>query len=194
MRDALGIWGPAKTFCDPIIVTWRSGHRLESRRVRTSHAIVNDPRQWSLSFGRPLVFVCVYKLLDMWVEWVLETNGKKVPNQFAQKKSAIQEPGVQIPPAIFCRPELQSALLGLYMHLDAARSAIIHRATFDNRGPDLLIEYEQKSGEMLKFAISDRTLLQFAELIACAVMLSQGHDVDEVGERRIEFLIDQWPR
>lgn len=44
---------------------------------------------------------------------------------------------------------------------------------------------------MLKFAISDRTLLQFAELIACAVMLSQGHDVDEVGERRIEFLIDQ---
>jgi hypothetical protein len=52
---------------------------------------IGDWRPGFLNAGAPLVFVSIFKLLDMLVEWILEENGLQSPFQFQKKLQLLND-------------------------------------------------------------------------------------------------------
>ena len=93
-------------------------------------ATIGDWRTGFLEAGTPLVFVTLFKLLDMLVEWVLVQNGGKQTHRFAQKVAALNNAALSFPLLIDTRPWLRERLIALYEQLEPFRGTIIHDRHF----------------------------------------------------------------
>lgn len=91
--------------------------------------VVGDWRPGFLNSGAPLVFVSIFKILDMLIEWILEENG--VPSTFRFQDKLRNLKGSPIfPAAIESRSWLKERLTGLYRTLEPLRGTIIHDKHF----------------------------------------------------------------
>ena len=94
-----------------------------------ANIIIGDWRTGFLNAGAPLVFVASFKLLDMFIEWVLEENG--FPSTFRfQKKIKNLSRSPTFPELIESRSWLKDRLVGLYRVLEPLRGTIIHDKHF----------------------------------------------------------------
>lgn len=91
--------------------------------------LVGDWRGGFLNAGAPLVFVTVFKLLDMIMEWVLEENGFAPSFRFQQKLNQLTA-SIRFPAEIESRPWLRERLIGLYRTAEPLRGTIIHNRHF----------------------------------------------------------------
>ncbi|MCI5224322.1 MAG: hypothetical protein D3924_17050 [Candidatus Electrothrix sp. AR4] len=72
-----------------------------------------DWRPAFLNVGAPLVFVTTFKLLDMFIEWVLEKNECNATFQFQEKIKQLKSSQPSIFPSfIESRPWLKKRLIG----------------------------------------------------------------------------------
>lgn len=78
---------------------------------------IADWRRSFLRAGGPLVFVTVFKILDMLIEWVLAQNGLRPTFRFAQKIVNLETASPIFPSAIESRPWLRERLVALYQTL-----------------------------------------------------------------------------
>jgi hypothetical protein len=91
--------------------------------------IIGDWRLGFLNAGAPLVFVSTFKLLDMFVEWVLEANGVSSTFHFQEKLQGLKRSPI-FPPSVESRSWLKERLAGLYRTLEPLRGTIIHDKHF----------------------------------------------------------------
>lgn len=82
-----------------------------------------------LHAGAPLVFVSIFKLLDMFIEWVLDENGEPPTFRFQDKLRRLTDSPL-FPPPIETRPWLKERLIALYKNLEPLRGTIIHDKHF----------------------------------------------------------------
>ncbi|MVW76560.1 hypothetical protein [Pseudomonas xionganensis] len=93
------------------------------------NAVIGDWRPHFLNVGAPLIFVSSFKLLDMFIEWVLEENGIVSTFRFDQKRKKLDGSSV-FPQEIEARPWLKERLIALYSALIPLRGTIIHNKNF----------------------------------------------------------------
>lgn len=93
------------------------------------NCIMGDWRPGFLNAGAPLVFVAAFKLLDMFIEWVLEENGFPSTFRFQEKVKQLGRLPV-FPGLIEARPWLKDRLAGLYRTLEPLRGTIVHDKHF----------------------------------------------------------------
>lgn len=91
--------------------------------------VIGDWKPRFLEFGAPLVFVSTFKLLDMFVEWVLEENGIRSTFRFQEKIRSLGR-AVTFPPVVETREWLRERIIGLYRTLEPLRGTIIHDRHF----------------------------------------------------------------
>ena len=91
--------------------------------------VIGDWRPGFLNAGAPLVFVATFKLLDLFLEWVLEANGIASTFRFQEKVRQLERPQI-FPPLIEARPWLKDRVIGLYRRLEPLRGTIIHDRHF----------------------------------------------------------------
>ena len=102
------------------------------------NVIIGDWRPGFLSAGAPLIFVSSFKLLDMLIDWVIESNGGRATFQFQQKIDRLSRP-IVFPPFVECRPWLKERLVGLYRTLEPLRGTIIHDRHFASTAGSLQV-------------------------------------------------------
>jgi hypothetical protein len=91
--------------------------------------VIGDWRQSFLNAGAPLVFITTFKLLDMFMEWVLEQNGFQSTFRFQEKINQLNR-FPTFPIFIESRPWLKDWIVGLYSTLEPLRGTIIHNKHF----------------------------------------------------------------
>jgi hypothetical protein len=101
--------------------------------------IIGDWRPGFPKAGAPLVFVTVFKLLDMLLEWVLAENGQRSTHQFFQKIAALKAAAVRFPPIVESRSWLRERLIALYENLEPLRRTIIHALHFKTSNGELKV-------------------------------------------------------
>lgn len=94
-----------------------------------ANVVIGDWRPRFLKAGAPLVFVATFKLLDMFLEWILEQNGIESAFRFREKVRHLSRPKV-FPPLLEARPWLKERTVGLYRTLEPLRGTIIHDRHF----------------------------------------------------------------
>lgn len=91
--------------------------------------VIGDWRPGFLNAGAPLILIMTFKLLDMFIEWVLKENGFSVKFQFGDKIKKLKNAPI-FPEPIESRPWLKERLESLYCHLEPLRGTIIHNKEF----------------------------------------------------------------
>lgn len=113
-----------------------------SRPMFIGHAranvVMGDWRLGFLAAGAPLVFISTFKLLDMFLEWVLARNGHVPNHRFVQKIKTLKGQ-ITYPPIVQQRPWLQERLLSLYEALEPLRGTIIHSRHFESADGELRV-------------------------------------------------------
>lgn len=91
--------------------------------------VVCDWRPEFIRVGAPLVFVTTFKILDMFIEWVLEENGFPYTFKFQEKIKKLNQSPV-FPNFIELRTWLKERFVNLYKELEPYRGTIIHNKCF----------------------------------------------------------------
>ncbi len=96
-----------------------------------SKVTIGDWRPGFLDAGAPLVFITAFKLLDMFMEWVICANDGTVDFRFQQKLARL---GGQVlfPNFVESRPWLKERLVALYGELEPLRATVIHERYFQS--------------------------------------------------------------
>lgn len=110
----------------------------------TLNAIIGDWRAGFLSVGSPLIFVTTFKLLDMFLDLVLEKNGHTQSFRFKQKIKDLKK-GVVFPDFIESRPFLKERIVGLYETLEPFRGTIIHDKQFSTSDGNLKVSSTKRN-------------------------------------------------
>lgn len=120
-----------------------------------------------LNAGSPLIFITTFKLLDMFIEWVLEQNEYEKTFRFEEKKKSLEaSPSPVFPSIIKSRPWLQARLIGLYKNLEPFRGTIIHDKHFTSADGVLRVSSRTKDGRVNpEFEISRVELSKLASSI-----------------------------
>lgn len=130
----------------PLFPTWPDSvvyFPNESKPTITNYMSVNialfgNWRSDFLAVGSPLVFVTTFKLFDMFIDLVLETNGIGRTFRFEQKISQLKN-GALFPNFIESRSWLKDRIVGLYETLVPLRGTIIHDKHFSTTGGNLKV-------------------------------------------------------
>jgi len=153
--------------------------------------VIGDWRPGFLNAGAPLVFVSTFKLLDMFIEWILEENGVPSTFRFQQKLQHLK--GSQIfPPLIESRPWLKERLAGLYRTLEPLRGTIIHDRHFTATDGAIRVSSSKKGIIGSAVEISAAHLRKFALTIVSVLRYVDGTwHLDELREKILRHDFDE---
>jgi hypothetical protein len=157
----------------------------------SGHMRVGDWRPGFLEAGAPLVFVSVFKLLDMCIEWVLEENGHQRTFRFSEKLKALRAQ-VVFPSIISTRPWLEERLIAAYERLEPLRGTVIHDRHFTSLGGGLQVSSSKLGvlGPVVNIGAED--LRNLAVLLVSLLRYLQGTWVlTAFSEKRIRFVLDR---
>lgn len=138
----------------------------------------------------PLLFVSSYKMIDMYIEWILNSNGQQVPRRFDQKyRICIDNASMLSLPSEISSDD-HNVLLELYDKLRLKRNCIIHGSWGRNQKGDLQFDYTK--GE-----VQDQETIIFKDVINLAELAVLFYDRihSQQGAEQIEtsyrYLSDQ---
>ncbi len=164
-------WFPC--FPDEIIYPIDS---LQPKIIRYARAniVIGDWRPGFLTAGTPLVFIATFKLLDMFIEWVLEKNGYQATFRFQEKIKHLNQSPL-FPALIDSRLWLKDRLIGLYRTLEPLRGTIIHDKHFTSSDGALRVSSRSKDGVVNPpIEISSDALQKFAFTIVSILKYVDG--------------------
>lgn len=163
----------------PVIVDWpeivypANGASPTIGGFARGNGILGDWRPAFLEAGAPLVFVTSFKVLDMFVEWILDRNA--VPSTYRfMKKIATLENGVTFPPFFAGRQWLQDRLIGLYKQLEPLRGTIIHARHFRSSGGVLRVSSSKTGTVGPEVVITGQALRNLAVVIMSVLRYIDG--------------------
>ncbi len=156
---------------------------------------IGDWRTGFLEAGTPLVFVTLFKLLDMLIECVLVQNGRTQTHRFVQKVAALKKTALPFPSLIDTRPWLRERLIALYEQLEPLRGTIIHDRHFKTEYGTLEISSSKGGtiGPLVSIMPTDlRNLaLVLVSLLRC---LEGAWTMDLFREKQIRHALDELTR
>lgn len=153
--------------------------------------VIGDWRPGFLNAGAPLVFVSIFKLLDMLIERVLEKNGKKSPFQFQEKLKQLTS-APKFPNEIETRPWLKDRLVGLYRTLDPLRGTIIHDKTFKSMDGAIQISASRKGTSPSPVNISAAQLRTLAIAVVSVLKYIDGTwQLNDLREKILRHELDE---
>lgn len=153
--------------------------------------VLGDWRSGFLAAGAPLVFISTFKLLDMFLEWVLERNGCKPTHSFTQKIQMLSGP-ITYPPVVQQRPWLLERLRSLYAALKPLRGTIIHSRHFEATGGELSVSSSTGGAIGSEVQISTQALRTFAALCLSTLRYVEGAwPLDSHKENLLLWQLDQ---
>ncbi|MEK6651908.1 MAG: hypothetical protein AABY50_03160 [Nitrospirota bacterium] len=132
-----------------------------------------DWRTSFLTVGSPLIFVMAFKILDMFVDLVLEKNGVRQSHRFQEKIAKLKD-GVVFPDFIHSRPWLEERFVGLYETLVPLRGTIIHDRHFGNTGGILKVSSSKKGVIGPEFKIEGEQLHALVLLVISIIRYVEG--------------------
>ncbi|MDU9049736.1 MAG: hypothetical protein Q3M30_12885 [Candidatus Electrothrix sp. Rat3] len=137
-------WSPS--FPDAVIYPIGSS-KPEAIMHGSMNITLSDWRPGFLNAGAPLVFVTTFKLLDMFIEWVLEKNECEATFRFNDKVKLLKSSQALIFPSfIESRPWLKERLIGFYSLLAPLRNTIIHDRHFTSSDGTINVSSRKKKG------------------------------------------------
>lgn len=135
---------------------------------------IGDWRPGFLNAGAPLVFISTFKLLDMFIEWILEVNGFPSTFRFQEKiKQLTNFPLPPFPELIETRPWLKDRLISLYSILEPLRGTIVHDKHFTTTAGAICVsrskgkvvgpQIEISCAELRKLALTIMSVLRYVD-------------------------------
>ncbi|MEL7941687.1 hypothetical protein [Pseudomonas delhiensis] len=153
--------------------------------------VLGDWRPSFLNASPPLVFVSTFKLLDMFIEWILEENGVPSTFRFQQKLQHLKGSPI-FPQTIETRPWLKERLIGLYSILEPLRGTIIHDKHFSVTGGAIQISSSRKGIVGAAVEISAANLRMLAVTIVSVLRYVDGNwYFDELREKILRYELDE---
>jgi hypothetical protein len=152
--------------------------------------VMGDWRPGFLNAGAPLVFIATFKLLDMFIEWVLEENGFPSTFHFQEKLKQLDRP-LLFPALIESRPWLRERLEGLYRTLEPLRGTIVHDRHF--RVSDGTIRVASSKGKVVgpQIEIGPAELRKLALTVVSILRYVDGTwSLDQYRERMLRHDVD----
>lgn len=133
---------------------------------------IGDWRSGFLNAGAPLVFISTFKLLDMFIEWVLQVNGFPSTFRFQEKIKQLNNiPPPTFPELIETRPWLKDRLISLYSILEPLRGTIVHDKHFTTTDGAICVarskgkvagpQIEISCAELRKLALTVMSVLRY---------------------------------
>lgn len=157
----------------------------------SGNIIVGDWRPGFLNAGAPLVFVSIFKLLDMLVEWVLEENGFPPNFRFQQKLRQLRG-AVIFPPLVESRAWLKERLAGLYSTLEPLRGTIIHDRHFTATDGAIRVASSRCGVTGVPIEISAAHLRMLARTIVSILRYVDGTwNFEELREKTLRYDLDE---
>lgn len=158
----------------------------------SAHINLGDWRPGFLDAGAPLVFVSAFKLIDMFVEWVLDQNGVSPGWQFSKKLLAVKSTAVYFPSPVATRPWLRERLLALYERLEPLRSTVIHHRHFQSIGGALNISSSKAGTVGTPVPITPSTLRTLSLVLVSLLHCLRGTwPFDTFREKRLRHALDE---
>jgi hypothetical protein len=152
---------------------------------------IGDWRPQFLEVGAPLVFITSFKLLDMFLEWVLVQNGVAATFRFSEKVRHLTHVPA-FPPAVDKHPWLRDRLIALYTHSEPLRGTIIHDRHFTAQGGMLNVSSSRIGKAQTSAVLNPSHLRNFAFAIVSVVRCVQGAwAIDVPREKQLRYVLDQ---
>lgn len=155
----------------PLFPTWPDqliyspgGNKPSMLNYASGNITIGNWRPGFLAAGSPLIFVTAFKLLDMFLDLVLEKNGFAQSYRFQQKMTNLKA-GVVFPDFIDSKPWLSNRIVGLYATLEPLRGTIIHDNHFSTTDGNLKVSSSKKG------VIGQEYIIQREQLRALAVLV-----------------------
>jgi hypothetical protein len=164
--------------------------------VGTGYAciLIGDWRRGFREAGAPLIFVTAFKLLDIFIEWVLDKNGKleKPYFSFCKKIKAIKEPpAFYFPDLIENRSWLRERLIAFYEQFEPLRGTIIHDRHFTSA--DGILEVSSSKGGVVG-AVVKFTELELWNIVHILIpvirAIESGKSLDAYQEKLLRYQLD----
>ena len=168
------------------------GGRPPSRIALGADTItIGDWRRKFLEVGAPLVFITSFKLLDMFLGWVLVQNGVADMFRFQEKIKHLTRV-LAFPPAVDKHPWLRDRLIAFYTHSAPLRGTIIHHRLFTAQGGMLRVSSSRKGKAQTSAMLNPSNLRHFAFAIVSIVRCVQGvWPLDVPREKQLRCVLDQ---
>ena len=161
------------------------------RVYASGNCIIGDWRPKFLQVGAPLVFVSIFKLLDMFIEWVLSNNGKKVSYRFKDKLNSL-DVSIVFPEPIESNAWLKERLVGFYRTLEPLRGTIIHDRYFTSTDGTLSISSSKQGTVGQPLNISGDQLRRFAKTIISVIRyVDRTWHLDDLKKRAVKHDLDE---
>jgi hypothetical protein len=135
--------------------------------------------------------VTAFKVLDMFIEWILQQNsGTPPPWQFAQKLTAIKG-AVHFPQDVENLPWLRERLIGLYENVERLRSTVIHHRDFVSADGSLVVASSKKGVVGPPVLISEADLRSLVEVVVSVLRCVRGDwSLDRYRQMRLAHALD----
>lgn len=154
-------------------------------------AIIGDWRSGFLKAGAPLVFVSIFKILDMLVEWVLDENGIPTTFRFQQKLQHLSNEPV-FPPLIASRPWFKERLTRLYSRLEPLRGTIIHDRHFTSTDGSIRVASSRGGVSGTPIEINPDDLRTLARVVVSTLnYLDESWHLDDFREKLLRHDLDE---
>ena len=152
--------------------------------------VIGDWRPGFLNAGAPLVFISSFKLLDMFVEWVLEENGTPSTYRFQEKLGHL-ESSPTCPPRVESRDSLKQRLIGLSRNLEPLRGTIIHDRHFTATDGAIRV-FSSRGGTVGPIVELSAAQLRILALTIISVLRypDGSWSLDDVRDRTLRYNID----
>lgn len=155
-----------------------------------ANIVIGDWRPKFLDAGAPLIFVSAFKLLDMFMEWIIEGNGLTPNYRFSSKIKQL-ESGVIFPRIIEDQPWLKMRLIGLYKTLEPLRGTIIHNKQFNVADGHIVFTNTRTEIASSTTKISPDQLRKLALVLISIVRYVDGSwRLDHLKERHLRYDLD----
>jgi len=152
--------------------------------------VIGDWRPSFLAAGSPLVFVTTFKLLDMFIDLVLEKNGFAQTFRFQKKISQLRN-GILFPNFIEYRPWLKERIIGMYETLEPLRGTIIHNKHFSTTDGTLKVSTSKRGVIGPEQTIDRERLRELAVLVISIIHFVDGSWViDSYKEKVLQRTFD----
>lgn len=152
---------------------------------------IGDWRPNFLQVGAPLIFSVIFKILDMFMEWVIANNGKTVNFRFSEKIKALNG-NILFPDPIETNTWLKERLIGLYTNIEPLRGTIIHDKHFTSSGDYLEVASSKKGVIGNPIKITGQELRCLASTIITVIRYVDKTSVwNDLGERLLKYNMDE---
>ena len=154
------------------------------------NANMGDWRPGFHSVGAPLILIVTFKILDMFIEWVLERNGNQPNYRFHRKLEQLALNPI-FPTFIETRHWLKERLVKLYETLESLRGTIIHNKDFSFSDGFLQVGSSKSGSSGAKIEISQTKLQQLSFTIVSVMRYVSGTWLfDAYQEKLLRYNLD----